>query len=321
MARTKKNINNEYNRILCFTTSYRRPYMLYNCIKNILSQDFSDFTYYVNVNIDHPNERKGYKILLDDFKSDTRLNIVYSQNVSQHQNYMKPVTVAGRDKYNLYIKIDDDDIYKSKYLSTVITAYKKHKKDILSCVLSASINGPKINLEPFESIGTWQPDLESSVKFGAPCTYVMNQSAMNILLNMTDDEIRTIHPFEDPAWRTKWREAKLTSYVIKNCSEVLYNIHGKNCSSSFLYQDQDNLVKTDIQYIDNEYFTLAMVEHEWWSSYVYFNKRNNRLYNIQNDDHGQYVINGDKLEIHWDNWGKEEFIKQQKNNVFYFKLI
>lgn len=321
MPRTKKSVNNEYNRVLCFTTSYRRPYMLYNCIKNILSQDFTDFTYYVNINIDHPNERKGYNILLDDFINDKRLHILYNQNASQHQNYMKPITVAGRDKYNLYIKIDDDDIYKNKYLSTVITAYKKHKKDILSCTLNSSINGQKINLEQFESIGKWQPDLDSKVKFGAPCTYVMNQSAMNILLNMTDEEVRAIHPFEDPAWRTKWREAKLTSYVIKNCPEAIYNIHGKNCSSSFLYEDQENKSKSDIQYIDNEYFTLAMVVHEWWESYVYFNKRNHRLYNIKNDDHGQYSMDGDTLEIHWDNWGQEKFIKHQDNNLLYFKML
>ena len=130
MPRIKKNITtNTYNRILCFTTSYRRPYMLYNCIRNILTQSFADFTYYVNINIDHPNEQGSYKILLEEFKADKRLHIMYTQNASQHQNYLKPINMAGRDKYNVYVKIDDDDIYKTNYLSTVLTAYKKHKKE------------------------------------------------------------------------------------------------------------------------------------------------------------------------------------------------
>ena len=108
MPRIKKNITtNTYNRILCFTTSYRRPYMLYNCIRNILTQSFADFTYYVNINIDHPNEQGGYTQLLDEFKTDKRLHIIYTQNNYQHQNYIKPIIAAGRDKYNLYIKIYD----------------------------------------------------------------------------------------------------------------------------------------------------------------------------------------------------------------------
>lgn len=322
MPRTKKTLTTEkYNRVLCFTTSYRRPYMLYNCIKNILSQKFTDFTYYVNINIDHPNEQGRYKLILDDFKDDKRLHVIYNQRQSQHQNYLKPIIAAGRDNFNIFVKIDDDDIYKSDYLSTVLNAYKKHKKDILSCVLNTTINGGSIDVGSFESIGIWKPDTESKVKFGMPCTYVMNQSAINILLKMTDAEIKAIHPFEDPAWRTKWREANLTSYVLKNCDSVIYNIHGQNVSSSFLYKDNIPNTKTDKTiYVENEYFILTMVEHHWWKSYVYLNKRNNRLYNIQNDDHGAYVMNDNTLQITWDNWGKEEFTKFDNNNITYFKI-
>lgn len=322
MPRTKKTVANAYNRVLCFTTSYRRPYMIYNCIRNILSQSYNDFTYYVNINIDHPNEQGRYKILLQEFEADQRLHIVYSQNSSQHQNYLKPINMAGRDKYNIYVKIDDDDIYKQNYLSTILTAYKKHKKDILSCVINTSINGTRIESGDFESIGVWQPDVDSKIKFGMPCTYVMNQSAINILLNMKDDEVRAIHPFEDPAWRTKWREAKLTSYVMKNVSEVVYNIHGQNSSSSFLLKENNEKPSkvSDKIYIENDFFILAMVDHHWWSSYIYFNKRNNRLYNIQNDDHGQYALNDNKLDIMWDNWGQEQFIKHNDHQTSYFKI-
>ncbi len=323
MPRTKKTVTNSYNRVLCFTTSYRRPYMVYNCIRNILSQTYNDFTYYVNINIDHPNEQGRYKILLKEFETDQRLHVVYSQNSSQHQNYLKPINMAGRDKYNVYIKIDDDDIYKSNYLSTVLTAYKKYKKDILSCILNTSINGTRIESGNFESIGVWQPDVDSKIKFGMPCTYVMNQSAINILLNMTDDEVKAIHPFEDPAWRTKWREANLTSYVMKNTSEAIYNIHGQNSSSSFLLKE-NNLSSppktSDKIYIENDFFILAMVNHHWWNSYIYFNKRNNRLYNIQNDDHGQYTLNDNTLDIMWDHWGQEQFIKHKDHDTFYFKI-
>lgn len=325
MPRPKKNIiidNTKYNRVLCFTTSYRRPYMLYNCIRNILSQTFTDFTYYVAINIDHPNQQGWYAKLLEEFKTDKRLHLIYSQNSSQHQNYLKPIIAAGRDKYNLYVKIDDDDIYRSTYLDTMITAYKKHKKDILSAILNTSINGSSVNIEKFESIGVWQPDVDSKIKFGMPCTYIMNQSAINILLKMSDDEVKAIHSFEDPAWRTKWREAKLSSYVIKNCDDIIYNIHGNNSSSSYLYKEPNTTPKQtdEYEYIENEYFILSMLKHSWWDSYVYLNKRNNRLYNIQNDDHGAYVLDGNNLEVTWDNWGKEQFEKITNTRHPYFKM-
>ena len=33
--------------------------------------------------------------------------------------------------------------------------------------------------------------------------------------NISKKEWQSIHPFEDPCWRTKWREGNLKSYIIK----------------------------------------------------------------------------------------------------------
>lgn len=311
----RKNVDNLYNRPLCFTTSSNRPYMLYSCINSVLNQSFKDFNYYVNINITNDQEKDLYNKLLSDFITDTRLSIIYSENKTQHENYLKPIIEAGRDKYNVFIKIDDDDIYKTNYIKNVLTLYKKHKKDILSCSLKYTINGKEILQGVFDSIGQWEGDQNSDIKFGMPCTYVMNQSAVNVLLKMTPQYVRSIHMFEDPAWRTEWRKAGLKSVVIKNFEDAVYNIHGKNTSSSYLYKDTNS-----ITYIENDYFFLSMVKHKWWQSYHYFNKRNNRMYNINNDDHGAYLLSGNELKIMWDSWGEETFIKKSDNNTIYFEL-
>lgn len=316
----RKKIENLYNKPLCFTTSKDRPYMLYNCVSNILNQSYNDFIYYINININNDKDKISYNDLLKDFKDDPRLHFFFSQSKTQHENYLKPIIEAGIDKYNLFIKIDDDDIYKKYYIENIITLYKKNKKDILSCSLNYTINGKSLLKGAFDSIGIWPGD-NSPIKFGMPCTYVMNRSAINILLRMTPEYIRSIHQFEDPAWRTEWRNAGLKSIVVKNFDHAIYNIHGKNISSSYLYNESDHTIqKNIIRYIENDYFILSNIKHKWWESYCYFNKRNNRIYNIINDDHGAFIINNNELKIMWDNWGEEIFIKKQKENVSYFEL-
>lgn len=310
----KKSIDNLFNRPLCFTTSSNRPYMLYNCINSILNQTHKEFHYCVNINIINEQEKELYTKLLSDFSDDTRLSVIYSDNKSQHENYLKPIITSGRDKYNVFIKIDDDDIYRKKYLENILALYKKHKKDILSCSLKYTINGKMIQQGAFDSIGVWAGDQNSDIKFGMPCTYVMNQSAINVLLKLTPQYVRSIHMFEDPAWRTEWRKAGLKSVVIKNFEDAIYNIHGKNTSSSYLYKED---VKHNINYLENDFFMLCMIKHKWWESYAYFNKRNNRMYNINNDDHGAYLLSGNQLSIMWDNWGEETFIKKTDGVIYY----
>lgn len=308
----RKKIDNLYNKPLCFTTSRSRPYMLYNCISNILKQTYTDFTYYVNINIKNEKDKELYTELLKDFSDDQRLNYLFSTAKTQHENYLRPLLEANTEKYNLFIKIDDDDIYKKQYIETVINLYKKNKKDILSCSLDYCINGINIQKGEFDSIGIWPGD-DHSIKFGMPCTYVMNQSAVNILLRLTPDYIKSIHRFEDPAWRTEWRKAGLKTCVIKNFKHAIYHIHGKNISSSYLL---DNSCQNK-EYIENEFFIFCKVKHKWWESYCYFNKRNNRIYNINNDDHGAYSANGNEISILWDKWGEEFFIKKTEDSQYY----
>ena len=73
--------------------------------------------------------------------------------------------------------------------------------------------------------------------------------------------------------------------------------------------------------IDNEFFTVCIFEHNFWSSYIYLNKRNNRMYNIYNDDHGAFNIKDDNsIIINWDTWGEEIFYKKNIDNIYYYSI-
>lgn len=306
-------------RPLCFTTSYNRPYELYNTINSVLNQTYKDIKYSVAINIDNKEDEIKYKSLLNPFLSDKRLSLLFTQNKSQHENYLYPIKNGKYENYNLFIKLDDDDIYKSDYIESIINIYKDKQPDVISAKVSTQINGNKIEFGSFESIGIWQPDVKSETKFGMPFTYAFNKKALSILLKLTTSELSAIHPFEDPGWRTKWRDGGIKSYVIDKFNCAVYNIHGKNTSSSFMY----NKSGSDKNYlsIDNDHFSLCIFEHNYWTSYIYLNKRNSRMYHIDNDDHGAFELNNDSIKIIWDDWGEEIFYKKKlDHNMFFYSV-
>lgn len=79
------------------------------------------------------------------------------------------------------------------------------------------------------------------------------------------------------------------------------------------------IADSDIKLVENEYFLLVYAKHKTWQSYLYLNKRNNRLYNINNNDHAAFKIDGNKLYIDWDDWDAETYTKQTLDNVYYYE--
>ena len=125
-------------KVLCFTTSYNRPYHIYNCINNILSQSYKYITY--SVGICTNTDIDSYKDLLSNCINDKRLKLSFHQNLSQHENYLYPIKATEYQKYDIFIKIDDDDIYKKDYIDYMIDNYFKYNKDVLSGYIKYQLN-------------------------------------------------------------------------------------------------------------------------------------------------------------------------------------
>ena len=301
--------------ILCFTTSYKRPYHLRSSILAILNQSHQNIKYCVGVSIDQDSEESDYKNLLSDLLKDSRLNLCFHKNLSQHENYLYPIKHNNNyNKYNLFIKIDDDDIYKLNYIEVMLKYYKKYKSDVLSSNIKYQLNNNKLYTGNFDNVGGyWYKDLDSNTKFGMPFSYIFNKKALNVLLNTSTKELQQIHPFEDAGWRQKWRDNNITSKVLDNIDCAIYNIHGNNISSHhFLIRQTDE----NYEYIEHQDFIVAYFKHFCWESYCFIDKINNRITNMNNNDHGNISINdtSKKITIKWDKYPVEQFIK--KNEIF-----
>ena len=72
------------------------------------------------------------------------------------------------------------------------------------------------------------------------------------------------------------------------------------------------------EFIESNHCVICRFQHKNWISLGYLNKRNNRFYLIDNDDHGSYRIEQDKIFIKWDHWPQEIFIKKYISNQEYY---
>lgn len=308
--------NTMLKNIYCFTTSYKRPYHLYNTINNILNQSYKDIKYCININIDNESEEILFNDLMHDLRDD-RLKILYSYNEQQYINYIKALNLCNDDPDGIYIKIDDDDIYHKQYIEFIVDVFDSTEADIVSSNIYSTINNNEISKNKISSIGNWSGD-DHHIKFGFPTTYSFNFRAKQIIHSIKNKDYASIHPFEDAVWRSFWRKHNLKSTIVDN-HHFTYHIHGKNVSSSYLLNQ--NPVIINKSYIDNEHCLIAQFQHKSWESYIFFNKRNNRCYNINNDDHGTFTIKDDSITIFWEDYdARETFVKHKADGIIY-KLI
>jgi len=306
-------------KILCFTTSFNRPYHLYHTINSILNQSYKDIMYSVSLNIKDKSQIPEYQDLYSDL-NDPRLKININVNRDQHTNYLTAMKGFGHTDFDLFIKIDDDDIYHKNYIKNSIEHFTNpaEKIDILSYYCKHHINNNFIRGR-MDNIGKWGPDGDSKIQFGMPPTYIFNKAAYNVIEKITPEQVRQIHMYEDNAWRQYWRKNNLISKVILPDHNMLtYIIHGNNTSSNKWLENEKPT-------IENDHCAIVWTKHPDWNSYIYINKRNNRLYNINNNDHGSYqLVKGDgkeKLIINWDGYPTETFAKFYQDKSYIYELL
>ena len=209
-------------KVLCFTTSYKRQKFLRGTIQDIINQSYNNITHTINCTFDNINETIFNDKLFDDLISD-RVNIIYTENGHQHYNYINSIiSVKNYEDYDLFVKIDDDDIYKKKYVETIVNEFNLDKNlDVVSSKIKYQLNNTKV----FEGYYT---DLGGNPRchFNMPPTFAFNKKALDFILNL-----ESIYGFEDHMWRDAWC-GKTKIKEIKNSENIIWHIHGKNISTS-----------------------------------------------------------------------------------------
>jgi len=209
-------------KVLCFTTSYNRPKMLRSCIQDINNQTYPNIHHAVNVAFDV--KKQDYTSVIEDINSN--LTVIYNKNAHQQINHMNAIKAVDYTDFDLFIKIDDDDIYKSDYVENVVQCFNKTKADVSSSFINEQLNGHTIYRGSYDNLGNKPEHLD----FHMPMTLAFNRKALELIIDLTD-----LYHYEDMMWRDEWTKAGLIHATALNQKSVIWYIHGANISTaSFL---------------------------------------------------------------------------------------
>lgn len=210
-------------RVLVFTSSYNRPFMLRQCILSVKNQSVKDIRHSVNITSDNALNNL---VLIDDLVVE---DVIITKNSHTHFNNMAAIkAVDGYEDYDLFIKMDDDDIYKSEYVQNIVTFFENNPDvDIVSSEIKYQLNGTEIYLANAKDLGG-----NTDVEYKMPMTYAFNKKALDAIINL---EEKDMFGFDDMIWRIIWKAHGLKHAVVSNAEEIIWHIHGNNVStSSFL---------------------------------------------------------------------------------------
>jgi hypothetical protein len=225
-------------KVLVFTSAYsKRPYMLRQNIFSASNQTYKDFTHSVNITLHADLQNKDLSPLYDDIVHD-RLIVNYSDNEKycfSHFNNMNTIRfVPGYESYDLFIKMDDDDIYKKDYVQNVVSFFENNPNiDITSSKIKYQLNGDNLTTRGedifYDNLGG-NPG-ESTYRM--PITFAFNKKALDCIINLTHNDV---NGHDDLMWRTAWENHGLIHTEMENHDHLIWNVHGNNASVSGFLQ-------------------------------------------------------------------------------------
>ena len=217
--------------VLLFTASRKRPLFLRHCLYQIQAQTFPN-THCIYLNSDSFNNDKDSSNLLT-VMSDISINngyevlMGYGPSAHQHFNHMAALELVDIDKFDLFLKIDDDDIYLPRYVEDVVNDYLEKKWDF-----SGSSSQGLLNQHEYEKDKVYQLDytlFDKTLYSIMPGTLAFSKKAIKLLLHDFSKKVN-LKLFEDEQWISFLSEKDDIIYSIRSKSNYIYNIHDKNIS-------------------------------------------------------------------------------------------
>lgn len=218
-------------KVLVFTSAYyKRAYMMRQCILSAMNQTYPYMIHSVNITLDEESTTKDLSPLYDDLiKDNNKLVVNYSDNYKHygfsHFNNMKCIQfVPDYESYDLFIKMDDDDIHKSKYVENIVKVFEENPDvDVVSSKISFQLNGYDLYEGSFDNLG----GNPNNSTYHMPMTFAFNKKGLDCILNLTEKDVCG---HDDMMWRVAWEKEGLKHISVLNDKEIIWNIHGGNVS-------------------------------------------------------------------------------------------
>jgi len=220
---------------LLITPTYKRPYMLRQCILNAKNQTYKNFVH--SVAIQH-EEKINYEKLYDDIIDDRWVIKYYNKpkvhwRRAIHKNHLNALTQIDYEMckdIDYVVKFDDDDIQKADYLQDIDNIIQEDPSyNVYSFKLKTQLNNYHISTSNYHNLGA------VSKEYGMPMTLFFDKKALNSLLDLNKEKEEGLWAKcsggEDCLWANYWKDIGLK---IKPCvltDNFIWHIHGKNVST------------------------------------------------------------------------------------------
>ncbi|MGI9524881.1 MAG: hypothetical protein ACR2PG_24895 [Hyphomicrobiaceae bacterium] len=219
-------------RVLAFTCSFHRPLMLRHCIMQIERQTYpTDHVVFVNSSEDETPDGTPihYHKLLAEFESssDHRLIIGYGPTKTAHENYLSALHLVDSSDYDLFLKIDDDDIYYANYVQAVVYDYLEHGWDYSGSFSDGILKGHRWSPDhKLPDLGLDEVDKFLGIPSIMPPTAAFSRKAIERIARAAPDE-----RFDDIYWRRLLAVDQNMAMSSRDQSHFVYNVHGSNVST------------------------------------------------------------------------------------------
>lgn len=221
-------------RVLCFTASRKRPAHLARCHMSMQLQTYP-LTHGININSEGlvTHDCSGLLARIGVSKHNS-LHVLHSLSVRQHWNYLAAIAVVPDwHKYDLFIKVDDDDIYAPSYVANVVESFVTLQWDFSGCHSYGAIRGDEwLENARLLSLGETPQDELDGVEKTMPPTYAFSLKAMSLVVSLDDDRA---HSWEDQMWRQAIYKNKLLKKCIREDQrDFFYHVHECNTAMTAL---------------------------------------------------------------------------------------
>jgi hypothetical protein len=213
--------------------------MLRHCIMQMQRQTHSvDHAIFVNSEYsDEPGDPPAvfdstslrYDALLEEAASGGagRVFLGYGKSGSFHENYKAALALANLDDYDLFLKVDDDDIYMRNYAADVVADFVANRWDYSGTHTQGMLNGRRWSPDDLhEDLGLDFEDLDLGVPCIMPPTMALSRRALDVGLASEDLDL-----FDDIQWRRAIARRRDLVMAVRRDRNFVYNIHGENAST------------------------------------------------------------------------------------------
>lgn len=212
-------------RVLLMTCTYKRLDFLRFCMLQMHLQDYKEWEWIICAT--GPENRLS-DVVGDIF--DERMYIHWEpSNDHPTKNWKRLVSKVNLDNYDLFIKIDDDDIYKTDYIKSIVDWHERNKTvDVSSQTVSFSVTAGVIKSFKFQSLS--QELVLKNKNVGMASSLAITRTGIKAI---TDCEFIS-NKWADKTWWEYWIDNNYNIGLRERTDNHILNIHGRNTTTNHL---------------------------------------------------------------------------------------